>query len=74
MEKKIVLKDGAVISTDSEITFFACFLSFKLNKDNALIEHLLNLALIDKCDIAELSNHYYVIIKKDQVKEFKINN
>ena len=74
MEKKIVLKDGAVISTDSEIRFYPTFISFRVTKDNELVEHLFNLALANKCDITEFTDYYHVILQREEVKEFKINN
>lgn len=72
--KRIVLKDGAVISTDSEIRFYPSFISFRVTKDNELIENLFNLALANKCDITEITDYYHIMLQKGEVKEFKINN
>ena len=72
--KRIILQDGAVISTDSEIRFYPTFISFRVTKDNELVEHLFNLALANKCDITELADYYHIMLQRVEVKEFKINN
>ena len=71
--KRIILKDGTVISTDSKVEFLPNYINFSVNKD-ASAEYLFNLALVNKCDVLEFPSSYLVIIKKEQVEKIEINN